>query len=60
MEELAEPLLWDEVVVCVGGGVEELSHCSPDTSARSKGDTFLRRYRKIIVMYKNIQVFELY
>lgn len=46
--------------MCVGGGVEELSHCSPDTSARSKGDTFLRRYRKIIVMYKNIQVFELY
>lgn len=25
MEELAEPLLWDEVVVGGGGGVEELS-----------------------------------
>lgn len=60
MERLAESLLQDEVTGAGVGGVEELSGAAHIPPARSKRGTFLRSYRKRIVRYKNIWVFELY
>lgn len=63
MDPLAEPLPRDEVTGAGGvgwGGVGELSRAAQPPPARFKRGTFSRSYRKRIVRYKNIRVFELY